>query len=286
MFGGIVAIALLFLVIQASFLAVEGNVQDAATITPAALALVTFIYAGALVALFSTVTPNVPFLFTSSTEITKGARDFVIGFAFFFLISVFAVDNSIFQFAILNVTEGVFAQAASVLGSFPGFYLITVAAPVAEELLFFVALPGILLTFIIGISKIKPFSFLGNPFLQTGIVIAVVAPIFAAFHVGQAGLMAFFISAMIFRGIILAIGTDVRNDFIPFLSAGVLFAIGGHMANNIQATGGILNFVNVMAFGATNLFETISGILVLVTLGVIGLVFVLGVFSGEVFKRG
>jgi len=198
---------------------------------------------------------------------------------------VLSVDFAIFNFAILNVTEGVFASAASVLGDFSGFYLITVAAPVAEELVFFVALPGILLAFLIGLARIKNLSFLQNPFLQTAIIIAIVAPMFAAFHVGQEGLLTFFITAMIFRGIILAIGTDVRNDFIPFVSAGLLFAIGGHMANNIQATGGILNFVNVMAFGATSLFETISGLLVLATLTITFGVFIFSVTTGKVFSR-
>jgi len=284
--GGLTGIVFIFLIVRSSFLVQEGRIDEAVQVGLAATALISFLYAGALIIIASLILPNVlPIRFLGSSDIFDGARDFSIGFLFFFLISVVAGNISVFNFAILNVSEGLFAETAGILGGFFGYYLITVGAPVAEEFIFFIAFPGIFLGFLIALGKIRALRIFANPILQTIIVIAITAPIFAAFHVGQAGLTAFFISAMVFRAILLGVGTDIRQKFIPFVSAGLLFAIGGHMANNIQATGGIFVFIDMMLNGPMVLFETISGLLALVVLIAVFGLFLFGLVTGRFFKK-
>lgn len=283
--GGIAALVFIFLILQASFLVQQGNIEEAIQVGLAATALISFMYAGTLILFASFIFPNfIPKLVSEEGSLFDGAKEFSLGFIVFFMISLLSANFSIFKFAILDVTNGLFAQTAATLGGFWGYYLVVIGAPIAEEFLFFIALPGILYAFLLGLSRIKGFELLENFFLQTILVVLIVSPIFAAFHIGQDGLVTFFIAAMIFRGIILFIGMDVRQDFIPLISAGALFAIGGHTANNIQATGGILNFINNMAFGTTTLFETTSGILVLTAFASIFGLFFYGLISGRYFE--
>ena len=283
--AGITALVFIMLILQSSFLVDTGQVEDAIKVGLAATALITFIFSGALVFILSILFPKlVPRLFIEKADLSSGARNFSIGFLFFFILNVFASTFQVFNFAILNVGEGLFSQISQILGGFNGYYLITIGSPVAEEFLFFIALPMILLALIVAVSKVKALSFLKNRFIQHGLVILIVAPIFAFFHLGQAGLTAFFFSAMIFRGILLGVGTDTRKNFIPFIGAGWLFAIGGHMANNIQVTGGFLLFVNNMLFLPTDLFQRISGILILIFFVVVFGTVISDIITGKIFK--
>lgn len=284
--GGVSALFLLFLILQSSFLVTEGKIEEAIQVGLAATFMVTAIFSGSFIYIFSILFPKIiPPSFIQTSNVTISAREFIAGFLLFFLIGQLSESFSIFNFAILETGTGLFAQTAGILSEFNGFYLTTVGAPIAEEFLFFIAIPGILLAFMLAFAEIKTFSFFKNIVVQVLIIILVTAPIFAFFHLGQAGLTTFFLAAMIFRAIILIIGSDVRHDFIPIITAGWLFAIGGHMANNIQVTGGIVNFFNQMLFSPTNLFEQIIGLLVVVFFLSIFVVFVRGVFTGEIFKK-
>lgn len=276
---GIVLFSLIFYVLESSFLVKSGNVGGALILSSSSLTFALFLIGSALtfVAVKGSIDSKPKWLPFDTFK--QQAISFWAGFSLFALIKQFSGVFSVFNFAVLDVSKGFFSQAAEVLGpeTFKGVFLNTVVAPITEEAAFFVAIPIFLDYFIQKVAKSYGIDVLSKNFLyRFMIILPLVSYAFASFHIGKVGLTAFFLSAMIFRGIILMFGSDIRKNFIPFIEAGLLFAIGGHMANNIyQVKGSLMEWVNVMVYQGTSNIETFVGIF---TIGIIGIMLVTAVY--------
>jgi len=284
-FKTVVILSIFFFILEASFLAREGKIQEASIVGFAVIALAFFVFAFTLltgaVRLGLLKSEKGSELFVGGkSSIYEESRDFVLGFGLFFLIGKLSNSFTFLNSVVIDMGSSIFAQAGEILGTqtFKGMFMNTVGAPVSEEIVFFVLMPLIFIYLMIDLAdNYKKLSFLRNKFVQLLIYVPIVAYLFAGFHIGQAGVTAFFISALIFRSILLVLGYDSRSNIINGVFIGVLFAIGGHMANNIIQTGGLINWIQVMAspsfsdpllfFAGYGTLAVVFGMLITFTLG-------------------
>lgn len=128
-------------------------------------------------------------------------------------------------------------------------FTVTFAAPVAEEFYFMVgAFIVIIAIFNLLAKAIPSLKFLSNKWVQLIGAPILNAVAFAAYHTNQTGLVQFFIAAMAFRLILNIISaSESAFNIVPFINASFLFAVGVHMANNINAIGGFSYWFSVMS---------------------------------------
>lgn len=268
-FMGFVLVGLIYYSLQASFLASQGQQELSAQTGFAVNVFSFFLFGTALTFLAITYgIVDAPKTFSGDRSLLAQGRDFSLGFIVFSLINVGSQYIPAFQFSVLSTGKSIFAQTSQALGleSFQGLFMNAVAAPITEELAFFIAIPIIIIVGLNKLAEATGIKYLANPFVQAGIYIPVVSFMFAGFHIGNATLTGFFISAMVFRGILLTLGTDTRVNIVDGVFAGLLFAISGHMANNIAQTGGLVNFASIM-ISATTPIEILLGYGIMVLMG-------------------
>lgn len=275
-FAALTMLALIFLTLEASFLARAGRVAEATILGNAATAIIFFIVAGTLI-IFGVKIGAIQFIRLSEVDIFRqnigqSARDFILGVIIFYLIGTYAPANSVFNFSALTAVDDPFSAAASLSDPYWSSFITTLATPVAEEFLFYIALPVILLMVIRMLAQQFDIKALQNLYVQYAIAGGADAFVFAAFHIGQGGLVAFFIAAMLFRFILVMLKTDVSIDSVPGVVTGWAFAVGGHIANNIAATGGFVKWWLTLIAPPNNfaLFSSVFAIVLLFGVALLG----------------
>lgn len=167
-----------------------------------------------------------------------------LGFIAGFIIGYLITFNGSFS------VIGAYSSVQQSLASDPFFqnYVVTVAAPVAEEYFFLVGAMLVMAAIFNAIgNSIKSLGFFKNVWFQTATIPVLNAIAFAAYHTNQPSLSAFFWSAMLFRVAINVVAAlDMGKNIIPYISASFLFAVGFHMANNINATLGLTQWIALM----------------------------------------
>jgi len=208
---------------------------------------------------------------TDKNSLGKDSLEFLIGFSAMSLLQAVGGVSifSTYQFA-TTATKGIFSQASEILGGVPGYLITTFGAPYSEELFFFIVVPVITIILINSLALYFKLPILASIPVSQSIVILLTGSLFAAFHLGNEGITAFFIAAFVFRTILLVFQIDLRQELVPIIVTGLLFAIGAHMANNIITTGGIIKFISMLLSGISGGgVITIASILILVTFSII-----------------
>ena len=239
---------LAYLQVAATTLA-DGNPQLAGFLSAASGAFTLFTFAGLAVAIGAAATGRGKLI---GIEQGAGATwHFAVGFigaaAFYFATQALPQTQ-----AVLSVpVAGVFSSAAGGLPAFWGAFLVAVAAPIAEELFFSIAVPALLILALDALGSSVRMALLRNNYFKLAVVLVVTPLLFALFHLSQAGSNTFLLASIAFRSVIIAaVYLDAFANILPFATVGLGAAIGLHMSNNIAATGGLPKFLGVMLTGA------------------------------------
>lgn len=177
---------------------------------------------------------------------------YFIGFLIFGALISFLSDSfSIFSFVVVP-SQYLLSSVTAQMPYFWSLFLTNIGAPIAEEIIFLVTIPSIIHIILKVLSKSYPK--LKDKYIQMAIIVAITAPLFANFHVGNIGLTGFFIAAVLFRTVQIVLRETEANK--------TLFgAFGFHAGMNIGSTGGLLAFISVF------MTET-TGILILLFFGI------------------
>lgn len=168
---------------------------------------------------------------------------FVIGLVSWGLIGSLTKNFSFIQFSLLG-QQSVFATAGQFLNPFWANFLTTIIATNTEEGFFLLAVPAIIILFLRWLSEIFPI--LKNKILQLLILISSVGGMFAYFHVLQATMVIFILSAFVFRAFLLILTYEnAFGDFLPGLTIAYSFSVSVHFINNVMATG-VFNWFGIM----------------------------------------
>ena len=208
----------------------------------------------------------------------KDAFSFWVGFGLLAVL-VSGASKSILGFS-------VFSASAQAIDYNTGIYLVTQAAPVAEEAFFLIAFPVMLFYTIKGLAKAfkliwKPLGeLLDSRFTYAILTALIVGVSFAVFHIGQQTLISFIWAAIVFRAMLIIFADfDLLYDIVPSISTVYAFAVGAHMANNINAT------IGFQQFFTTFLWNNNWGYLTTAILSTITLLAIIGVKTGRAFAR-
>ncbi len=114
----------------------------------------------------------------------------------------------------------------------------TTIIPFAEEMIWALAIPILLIAIMYKLSKVKRLDFLNNDILQIAVISVVSASTFAFFHVGSVTILAFIISASLFRTVqaVLYWG-DRKKDLLPGVTLYMSGILGAHIGNNMAQYG-------------------------------------------------
>lgn len=162
----------------------------------------------------------------------------------------------------LTANATFFSTSLQTLPLFLQFLFNVIVAPIAEEMLWIVAIPYIVISIGDYFAKSKKYTFMGNRIVQVLIMILIAAPTFALFHIGNLALTSFLIFVALFRTILLItvyLPSGKRHWAFAILPA---FAIGAHIANNF------------IEFGVVNGFQVMTGSFFY--MGLIGFIFIFG----------
>jgi len=173
---------------------------------------------------------------------TQSCVGFTIGFIPYYFIgglekSVLSLtENSLF-----SAVSSELPQAISVLMT--GFVI-----PFSEEILWIIGIPYTLIA-ILDVAG-KKYKFFKEPIVQIIIIGVVAATSFAFFHIGKL-VLAFLLSALIFRLVmIFMILGDQKSDLLKFLFIPVSMAVGAHMGNNLAPIGIFQGFSIIFQYNA------------------------------------
>lgn len=139
--------------------------------------------------------------------------------------------------SVLSVSSNqLFATISGELPQLVDFVVNTFLVPIAEELFWIVALPFAIISMLNNAGN--RVSFFKNGVLQIIITVLIGATTFAFFHVGNVAFVAFIISAMIFRTLmVVLIYGEQKYDIIKGVNLVAGFAVGAHIANNLSNFG-------------------------------------------------
>jgi len=166
------------------------------------------------------------------------------------------------DFTVLSVGENrYYSTLAGQIPNFQDTVFTGVVIPIAEELLWTVAIP----IFVFSILGSDQFDF--SEFTQYAALILISTTTFALFHVENIEIIGFLIAAGMFRLLMIATSVaDTRDNFLPWVEATPAFAIGAHMANNLSSQG-IGNVLDILL--------GVSGFQILVSLSIIATITIL-----------
>lgn len=126
-----------------------------------------------------------------------------------------------------------------------------ISASYTEEAFFIGGLPLALLLLLAGMG-------IKNRGVKYAIVLVLTSALFASFHVGEATFSAFWIAAFSFAMLVRGLSLfDFAADIVGGIAVLASFAIGAHVANNVVASGGIVDFARVV--GAEPLLLLLTG---------------------------
>lgn len=241
----VASIAMVYLFVYAA------NVADASAagkIVAAAGAFVIFMIGGSVV-LLGTKTGAFPPL-GNQVDAAFGGKNGVDSSAIGLVLGIVASLALVLgKFSIFNPTRGfsVFSSAVPYLDAFNSSFITTIAAPLAEEMIFLLVVPLAVLGFADALSKGLGVKFLANTNVKLVSAILVSSVAFLFFHVGLTENSSFVWALLIFRALLIAIiYGDLLFDWVPYVTLGVMAAVGFHIGNNVAATGGWLLWLQVM----------------------------------------
>jgi len=163
----------------------------------------------------------------------ENSLSFMIGFLIWIGVgSIFGTQS------ILSVSENsLFSAIAGELPQLLEFLMTTFVIPISEELFWMVAIPFSLISIMNLMAKEKRLSIFGSSWLQIFVIVLISGITFAAFHVGRL-FIAFLIAAFLFRAamVVLVYG-DMKLDIFKPVRLVVAFALGAHIANNLNNYG-------------------------------------------------
>lgn len=202
-------------------------------------------------------------VFDVETSFIKSCASYTWGFLLFVFIAgtIKVLQGGNFFFSIFSAfqlpKQSLFATISGELPIFWDKYVNNFTIPVAEELFWLIALPIGVVWILNSLAQVDKLSWLDNNIVQLIFIIIISSVSFAIFHVGSIQLMAFIISAIVFRSVlIMMVYVDMKYDIFPALALLFSFGLGAHQANNIM-TDGLMNFIVVMQsnwFGVGLLF--------------------------------
>lgn len=269
-FAGVLAVTgLIFLILTATTAAREGRFEDSVTLLGVTVSMLFMFAIPMIYVIMATIgmTQNKWIdVSTGKNKFLKESLAFILGFGIWygFLSITSLVSNT--QTIVLPVSV-VFNSVGSIVNPFWDMFINTVTAPICEELLFASALPLFIAFFLRSVGDALDWSLLKMDLVFIAVSVAISAPIFAFFHLGMTALTYFVISSIVFRTIIITtVWGDRKFNFLPFVEAYLIFAIGVHMANNIHATGGLMNWLGIVVYQGLFSFEPIMTIVALMIL--------------------
>lgn len=288
-FAGVLAVTgLIFLILTATAAAREGRFEDSVTLLGVTVSMLFMFAIPMIYVVMATVGMTKSKwidVTTGKNKLLKESLAFLVGFSIWygFLSLTSAFSNT--QTIILPVSI-VFSSVGGIVNPFWDMFINTITAPICEELLFTSALPLFIAFLLRSVGDALDWSLLKMDLVFIGVSIAVAAPIFAFFHLGMTALTYFVISSIIFRTLMISVvWGDKRFNFLPFVEAYLIFAIGVHMANNIHATGGLMNWFMVVINQGLLSFEPISMIVSLMILAFFGIpILIIGFNTRKVIK--
>lgn len=173
-------------------------------------------------------------LFLSKLEIfsngtwRENAFSSFIGFLSFGLLNLFLFKKSLFS----SVAQSTFSTITSQFPLTLQFLSDSILIPLAEEFLWIVGIPYIIISLYRNLSKNTTgwkSKFFGSHNVQIISIVIIGSISFALFHVGKLALVSFLIIAMIFRAILIVIS---YGDWFEKFRLVPAFAIGAHIGNN------------------------------------------------------
>lgn len=147
----------------------------------------------------------------------------------YLITNFYSAGNKLFS---LTADTAFFSTAVQSLPMTLQFVFNVIVAPIAEEMLWIVAIPYSVIAGGNYVAKSTDYKIFGNKYFQLIAMIAIGAPTFAAFHIGNIAITGFLIFVAVFRAILLLVvylPTRERKYGFSVLPA---FAIGAHIANN------------------------------------------------------
>lgn len=264
-----ILIGALFLLLNASDVNNVGNTTGAVSIAIAALVFLLFAVVGLLAQLYNVTGLAKPIVVPISQG--KNASLYAgLGMLIAFILGFFVFGG--LKASVYNPELSVFGTAAAALPAFWNTWLLTVAAPIGEELAFLIGIPTFLAYVWSTMGNTALFSFLRDPkhkilslIITTALTIIITSYLFAYFH--RSVLPAFFVAALLFRAFILTMVEIDKSNYIHYLAATFTFAVGAHMINNINATVGLAKWFATMGqnvFGVVILAFLLINVLVVV----------------------
>lgn len=185
-----------------------------------------------------------------------------------FVLSTVSTSNQ--KFFSLTADTAFFSTSIQSLPLVLQFIFNVIVAPIAEELLWIVAIPYVVISVSNYLAKNPKYKILSNKIVQLLIMIAIGAPTFALFHIGNVALTGFLIFVGVFRAILLTsvyLPSGQRTWAFSILPA---FAIGAHITNNL------------IEFGVTNGFQLLNSSFFYT--GLLGYIFIFGTLALAVFS--
>jgi hypothetical protein len=247
--GVMIFLGLIYLVVTSSVYAQQGKPEEALMlITTASALLFVFIIPFVYIIMVHT---GIAFSNKKVTDVLHGKTAFewsAIGLITGFVGWTFFISNSVIASIVALPQAIAFSTVEGVIPQFWSVFVVAVAAPVAEEIAFMSALPLFIFIFLDSIANEMGLKFLKNPLISIGAVLLITVPVFTYLHVGNQALVSFLVAAIIFRIIIIGLAWgDLLHDVVPFVALSLPFAIGVHIANNVAATVGVVDFFVLMA---------------------------------------
>lgn len=183
----------------------------------------------------------------------KSCMWFTLGFfAWVIMIGIIRVSRGgSFLYSVFSTFElpkqSLFAGIVAQLPLFGERFVNGILIPFVEEGFWLIALIITLVWIFKSLSKVDGLSFFENPILQSILIVIISSGSFALFHVGNTGLIAFIISALIFRTLLIAlVWGDLAFDYFKFATILPSVALGIHVGNNLSSDG-IMNFLIIMS---------------------------------------
>lgn len=263
---GFVVFTLFYMVLQGNYYLTQGTSMAAQTLYNSSIILALLLIFGLAVPLLVGIPRNlIPVNFAGDSKgLYSEIGIFLLGFLGWYLIlGLQAFSGGLVVLAV--PLSSAFSATSAYLDPVYTTFLLNIAAPIAEELFFGVAL---VLIFYWVIYQLLRFSGVSERTSKTGGIVVsglFTAVAFAFFHVGNVTILS---AAILFRVLLIGFvwGDDLFN-LIPKLNVTAMFGVGAHIANNVFASGGLWKVVGLL------LTSKVGIVFLLINLAFLGLFF-------------
>lgn len=242
---GFVVFVLFYMVLQGNFYLSQGTNVAAQTLYNSSTILTLLLIFGLAIPLLVGIPRDlIPVDFSGDSKaLFSEVGVFLLGFVGWYLIlGLQAFSGGLVVLAV--PMSSAFSTTTAYLDPVYTTFLLNIAAPVAEELFFGIAL--VLVFYWVFYQLMRSFGFKDGTSKTSGILVsgAFTALAFAFFHVGNVTILS---AAILFRVLLVSFvwGDDLFN-LIPKLNITALFGVGAHIANNVFASGGLWKVVGLL----------------------------------------